>query len=297
MNDPGSYSPPETPQPNVPQPNVPQSNVPQPNTPQPGAPTQPLPQTPPATFPAAVPNYAPSYAPPAASTPVTTYPAAGYATPAAPKSNTGLKVAGGCAAFGCLGFFGLLVLAGGFLFLNGRSNSSETEGAPTVQTQPASPPSDDDPTTNQPADGSTPQAQPDTNAQPAPTTGSLENLIQKQVGNYSVVSAQRQADATQMGANDGIVAEYASSQNVHVALFVLSWPSENAASNWLDGRVKDAVDKGGELRVSKGEGGKRLAGVANRDGKSIIFRTNGQLSWLVLGPPANVVEFNNALPY
>jgi outer membrane biosynthesis protein TonB len=217
---------------------------------------------------------------------VTQQQAAPSGTPGGGGSRKGL-ILGGLAAASVLGFLALLVV-GALLYFFVLAPQGEPEPQPEPAPQPV------------------PQPEPEPNPEPAPGGGPLDDLVQQQVGDFTLQGSAEWPEATQAGATQALVMEYAASDGTPLTHYLAAFSSPDTANDSHQVGVDALVDRGyqvvEEFRLED-EQGKQfgtavvLQGEIEGTAYSVVLWSNGNLDARTWGPGETAVDFFNATSY
>jgi hypothetical protein len=200
---------------------------------------------------------------------------------------------GGLAVAGVLGFIMLLVVGALIYFFATRPAS----------TQP--PPQPEGGGEEQPEGGEGQPIVEDGEGQPPPPSGSLDDLIQEQVGDFTLQQIDTLPEAIDAGATDARQMVYASPDGVQVSHNLSAWSSPDVANQNLQGFVESWVNEGFEVAeefsVTSDDqqvgSGVALVGEIEGTQYELIFWTNDVLFAEVYAPSGYGVDFLNNVPY
>ncbi|HET7272039.1 MAG TPA: hypothetical protein VFI90_13250 [Rubrobacter sp.] len=217
---------------------------------------------------------------------------------------TGLYV-GGCAVAAVLGLLTLLAVGALLFFLLSRPATPEPAPQP-VQPETSQPetsqPETPRPETTQPA----PQPQPEPQPQPSPDSGSLDDLVQQQVGNFTLQKIEKIPEAISAGATDARTMIYASADGLQIGHDLTAWTSPDLADQQIQA-VGDALTSKGfqrakEFQVTDDQGqqigtGAAYTGEIQGTTIEVILWSNGVLFCSIFAPEGYGVDFYNSLGY
>jgi hypothetical protein len=222
---------------------------------------------------------------------------------------TGLYV-GGCAVAGVLGLLTILAVGALLFFLLSRPATPEPTPQPvqpeTSQPETSQPetsqPETTQPETTQPA----PQPQPEPQPEPSPDAGSLDDLVQEQVGNFTLQKIEKIPEAISAGATDARTMTYASADGVQIGHDLTAWTSEDLAGQQIQA-VGEALESKGFQKVKEfqvtDDGGQQIGTGAAFKGQiegttiEVVLWSNGVLFCSIFAPEGYAVDFYNSLGY
>lgn len=226
-------------------------------------------------------------------------PPQGGAPAPAKKSRKGL-IAGGCAVAGLLGLVGLLILGAIIFFFVAASkpqSSSTDPGSNGGQTQPVqggqTQPVQGGQT--QPGQGSAPVTPAKGGQDQPPAQGSLEQLVQPQVGNFKLKKIVKNTEVISKGATDAYNMLYETPEGVQLTHALWALPSADASNQVL----KAFVDKQGQsgytvkntIPVKNSQGQEVGTAVLLQGEKEVVVWSNSMLFCMAVGPPGAAVDF------
>lgn len=204
---------------------------------------------------------------------------------------------GGCAVAAVLGL--LVVLTVGALLFFLLSAPATPEPAP----QPGQPETTQ-PETTQPEPE--PQPQPEPQPEPPPSTGSLDELVQQQVGNFTLQQIEEIPEAISAGATDARTMTYASADGVQVGHDLTAWAAPDTAEQQIEAVGESLTSEGfqrvEEFPVTDDQGqqigtGVVFAGEIQGTTIEAILWSNDVLFCSIVAPEGYSVDFYNNLKY
>lgn len=211
------------------------------------------------------------------------------------KSHKGL-ILGGLAAAGILGFMVVLILGAVIFFFATRpAETTDQPPQPSGENPGTQSPGSEDPGTQAPS-GEDP-------AQPPPDTGSLDDIVQEQVGDFTLQQVDTLPEAVDAGAVDARQMIYASSDGTEVAHDLSVWSSPDEADQMLvsfaDNLTSDGAQSVEEFEVTDQDGQQLGRGMAlvGSGGEEIVLWTNDVLFCVIVAPEGYSADFYGGLSY
>lgn len=218
--------------------------------------------------------------------------------PAGGRSRTGLYV--GCGVAAVLGLLALLVVgAVVFFFLLAPSDSGGTSD-PGNSDPGTSDPGTSDPGTSDP--GTSDPGTSDPNPSPAPEEGSLNELVQEQVADFTLQGTEADPDAISNGATDALSMTYTAGDGTELTHLLSAHSSPEAAEQYLQAEVDALASEGFEVVEEiplEDEQGQQFGRAVRltQEGFEIIVWTNANLHAGAGAPEGYAVDFFANTPY
>ena len=212
-------------------------------------------------------------------------------------SRMGLFV-GGCAVAAVLGIIAILAVGAFLFFFLSRPVAPEPEPQPQPTPEPTQLQPTPEPTQSEP----TPEPQPE----PQSGGGSLDELVQEQVGNFTLQQIEEIPEAISAGATDARTMVYASPDGVQISHDLTAWTSADVANQQIqaigEGLTSEGFQQAEEFPVNNEEGqqiGTGVLYVGEVEGTTIeaILWSDDVLFCSVFAPEGYSVDFYNNLPY
>jgi hypothetical protein len=212
-------------------------------------------------------------------------------------SRTGLLV-GGCAVAAVLGILAILAVGAFLFFFLSRPVAPEPEPQPQPQPEPTQVQPTPEPTQPEP----TPEPEPE----PPSGEGSLDELIQQEVGDFTLQQIEEIPEAIGAGATDARTMVYASPDGVQISHDLTAWTSADVANQQIqaigEGLTSEGFQQVEEFPVTNQEGQQIGTGVVYTgevEGTTIeaILWSDDVLFCTIFAPEGYSVDFYNNLPY
>ena len=202
------------------------------------------------------------------------------------RSRLGLYIGGGCAVAAILGFLAILVV-GALIFFISSSPATTDPGPQQPTTEPSQP-------------------EPEPQPEPAPEEGSLDELIQQEVSNFTLQQIEGMPEVIDAGASDARQMVYASADGVELFHYLSAWTSPDVANEVLQGAQDYWVSEEGfqvadefPITVDDQEVGDAVILTGEIEGSEVevALWTNDVLVGEIVAPAGYGADFFNNLPY
>jgi hypothetical protein len=195
-----------------------------------------------------------------------------------------------------LGFLAILVVGALIFFISSRPATTEPDPQqPQPTTQPTAEP------TTEPS-----QPEPEPQPEPAPEEGSLDELIQQEVSNFTLQQIEEMPEVIDAGASDARQMVYASADGVELFHYLSAWTSPDVANEVLQGAQDYWVSEEGfqvadefPITVDDQEVGDAVILTGEIEGSEVevALWTNDVLVGEIVAPAGYGADFFNNLPY
>lgn len=192
---------------------------------------------------------------------------------------------------GVLGLLAVLVIGALIVFLASGTGGTEPQPDPNPNPSP----------TPQPTPEPTPQPTPQ--PEPAPDQGSLDNVIQRQVGDFRLQKVETIPKVIGNGATDARQMLYVSPDGVQILHILTAWSSADVANGQIQPFGQELTSQGfekvREFPLKNGDG--QQVGEAQifigDGGEEVAIWTDDVLFCVVDAPKGYGADFFNELPY
>jgi hypothetical protein len=202
---------------------------------------------------------------------------------------------GGCAVAGVLGILAVLVIGALVVFLAIGTGGTQADPGPKPNPGPTSQP------TPQPTQEPTPQPTPQ--PEPSPDQGSLDSVIQRQVGDFRLEKVETIPKVIGNGATDARQMLYVSPDGVQILHILTAWSSADVANDQIQPFGQELESQGYDMVREfplKNEDGQQV-GTAQifigDGGEEVAIWTDDVLFCMVDAPKGYGADFFNELPY
>lgn len=142
-------------------------------------------------------------------------------------------------------------------------------------------------------------------AEPPPDSGSLADIVLREVGPYELSDARRLPQLVALGATDAIRVEYQTSAGDKIVHTFTAWSDQDRSLAWMGAVARDLVEEKGfqqthddpiPIRTTEGvQVGLKLI-LRDGDHEDVLW-TNHALASIACGPVPDAHRFEEYLPY